>query len=86
MTYIEYSIGEIKKKMKADEKDGIKTILRIETTSGSVEPRKISVIEIGEDYIIGRGRDKQENEVFSFNHIASWRFAKYEPAEWKGWI
>lgn len=58
------------------------TIVRIETDSGIVEPRLIRVLEVGEDYFVGRGRKKTSAETFSFNHIASWRFAEYQPSEW----
>lgn len=78
--YIADSITEIKAKVK---ENGDRTTIKIETTSGSVEPRLIRVLEIGDDYIVGRGRNKMLPEYFSFNHIASWRFAEYQPSEWK---
>jgi hypothetical protein len=78
MKYVDYSIGEIKKKFK-DDKD---TVVRIETASGSVEPRLIRILEIGEDFIVGRGRKKSIPEVFNFNQIASWRFAEFQKSEW----
>ena len=59
------------------------TILLIETTSGSEKVRRVRILDIGDDYIIARGRNTRADEVFSFNHIASWQFAKYTPSEWE---
>jgi len=79
MKYVDYSIGEIKKAYKEDKN----TIIRIETASGSTEPRLLRILEIGDDFIVGRGRNKSKQEVFGFDHIASWRFAEYQASEWK---
>jgi hypothetical protein len=83
MKYIEYSIQQINEHIKEDKKKNIPTVIRIETTSGSPEPRLVRVVEVGDDYILGRGRNKTEPEIFSLNHIASWRFAPFVVSEWK---
>jgi hypothetical protein len=58
-------------------------VLRIETCSGDQRPRTLRVLEIGDDYIIARGRNQLESEVFNFNQVASWRLVKFQKDDWK---
>jgi len=78
-TFVERSLNQI---LNA-KKENNDVVIRIETNSGSPQPRVIKVLEVHEDYIVGRGRDKSEPEFFNFNHVSSWRFAKCVPEEWK---
>lgn len=82
MKYIEYTISEIKKKIKDNEESKGRTIVRIQTKSDKPEARLVAVLEVGEDYIIARGRRKTELEVFSIGGISSWRFAEHQKSEW----
>ena len=83
MKYVEYTISEIKKKMEEDKKTGTKTVLRIFTKAKTSDPRLIIPLEIGEDYIVGRGRHEDVAEIFSISGISSWRFAQYQAQAWK---
>jgi hypothetical protein len=58
------------------------TVILIETTSGG-DSRRVKIVDIGDDYIIARGRNSRADEIFSFNHVASWQFVKYDAKEWK---
>lgn len=58
-------------------------VLRVETASGSPEPRLLQALGVGDDYFIARGRHKKEPETFSFHHITNWRFGEYVESEWR---
>jgi len=79
MKFIEMSMDKIFDAKKID----VDVVIRIETNSGDPKPRLLKIIGGGDDFIIGRGRDKSVEEVFNFNNISSWRFAKHNPEEWK---
>jgi hypothetical protein len=70
-------------KVKAYAKDNEHVVLRIETNSGSTEPRLLRVLSLGEDFFVGRGRNKTEPETFALSNIASWRFANFVATDWK---
>lgn len=79
--YIGDSLKLIADKLEKEED----VVIRIETSSGSVEPRKIKVLSVEDDYLVGHGRKQlgTEPENFSFAHISNWRFAKYNAEEWR---
>jgi hypothetical protein len=79
MTYIKYSLKQIADAVEKDKN----TVIKIETSSGDQRPRTLRILEIGDDYIIARGRIQKETEVFNFNQVASWRFIPYQADDWK---
>ena len=83
MNYIEYTISEFKRQAKEDKKENKITVLRAQTKSENNQPRLLRILEIGDDYIVARGRAKDQPEVFSISGISSWRFHDYVQSQWK---
>jgi len=78
MTFIEYSILEIKRAIDKDKN----TVIRVELSSGK-EAKVLKILSIGSDYIVGKGRTADKGEVVNFSHVVTWMFGDYNESEWK---